>query len=106
MKYFSHLNSAAEILHLYKGAQPFHLFIKDFFRQHKKYGSKDRKSISGICYSYFRLGASLPAMEIQEKMLLGLFLCATGPDELLENLRPEWNAASRSQLADKCTLAG
>src|SRR5882724_7461032 len=93
MKYFSHLNSAAEILRLYKGEQPFHYFIKEFFRQHKKYGSKDRRSIGSICYAYWRLGKSFPSMAMEARLLAGLFLCAAQPDEILQSIKPEWNAA-------------
>jgi len=104
--HFSHLNTAAGILRLYGGEEPFHHFIKDYFRQHKKHGSKDRKRISGLCYAYFRLGPSFPGTTMEEKILLGLFLCAVRPDELLENLRPGWNAAVQQPLKDKCAVAG
>ena len=106
MKHFSHLNSAAEIIRLYKGEQPFHHFIKDFFRQYKKYGSKDRKRISGLCYACFRLGKSFPALALVEKILAGWYLCSTLPDELLQHLRPEWNAAVQQPLKEKCAIAG
>lgn len=105
-KHFSHLNSAAAILRQYKGDQPFHHFIKEHFRQNKKYGSKDRKRISGLCYAYFRLGPSFAAMPMEEKMVLGWFLCATQPDELLESLRPGWNAAVQQPVKEKCAIAG
>ena len=104
--HFSHLHTAAGILSLYRGEQPFHHFIKDYFRQHKKHGSKDRKRISALCYAYFRLGPSFPGRTMDEKILLGLFLCAARPDELLESLRPEWNAAVQQPLKDKCAVAG
>ena len=104
--HFSHLNSAAGILRQYRGEQPFHLFIKDYFRQHKKHGSKDRKRISGLCYAYFRLGASFAGKTMEEKIVLGLFLCASQPDELLESLHPEWNAAVQQPLKEKCAVAG
>jgi len=81
MKYFSHLNSAAEILHLYKGAQPFHHFIKDFFRQHKKYGSKDRKNISQLCYAFFRTGKMFDGLPIEERIISSLSLCSSEPSE-------------------------
>lgn len=106
MKHFSHLNSAAEIIRLYKGEQPFHYFIKEFFRQHKKYGSKDRKSISRICYAYFRPGNSFPAMAMEERLLTGLFLCSVQPDEILQSIKPHWNAAVQQPLKEKCALAG
>jgi 16S rRNA (cytosine967-C5)-methyltransferase len=91
MKYFSHLNTAVHILGEYKGEQPFDIFIKQFFSQHKKYGSKDRKSISQLCYAFFRLGKALPALPVEERIITGLWLCLQEPNEVLQQLKPEWN---------------
>ena len=91
MKYFSYLNTAADIIQDYSGQQPFQLFIKDFFRQHKKYGSTDRKQITHLCYCCFRLGKSLHAVAVPERILTGLFLCSHENNELLNRLRPAWN---------------
>ncbi len=90
-RFHSYVNSAASILHSYKGDQPFNIFIKDFFAQQKKYGSRDRKQISQLCYSYFRIGQALQALPIEERILAGLFLCENMPNQLLEQLKPEWN---------------
>jgi 16S rRNA (cytosine967-C5)-methyltransferase len=106
MKHFSHLNSAVALLQLYTGEQPFHHFIKDFFRQHKKYGSRDRKSISHLAYSYFRLGHALKKKTIEERIIAGLFLCSQQPNEWLETLRPEWNPHTASSLQHKCGIIG
>jgi len=91
MKYFSYLNSAAEITLAYSGQQPFQLFIKDFFRQHKKYGSTDRKQITHLCYCSFRLGKSLQHLPLPERILIALFLCSHENNELLSRLQPGWN---------------
>ncbi|MBK7098298.1 MAG: methyltransferase domain-containing protein [Sphingobacteriales bacterium] len=56
----------------YDGKIPFAPFIKDFFSQYKKFGSKDRKQISRLCYSYFRLGKSCLDLSIENRVLLGL----------------------------------
>lgn len=70
--YYSHLNSAALILELYDGQIPFAHFIKNYFSQNKKYGSKDRKQIAGLCYSYFRLGKAFLNIPVKERLLLAL----------------------------------
>lgn len=106
MKYFSHLNSAVAIIELYDGRQPFHLFIKDFFRQHKKYGSKDRKSITHLAYCFFRLGNTVKKKTTTDRVIAGLFLCSQHPNEWLENLQPEWNQLTSASLADKCAAIG
>lgn len=104
MKYFSHLNTAAKIINEYDGELPFHIFLKEFFRKDKKYGSKDRKNISHLCYCCFRTGRSLLNLPVEERIIAGLFLCSTKANELLENLAPEWNANAESAVERKWSL--
>lgn len=104
MKFFAHLNTAVQVLARYKGQQPFGIFIKDFFKQDKKYGSRDRKSISHLCYCYFRLGKALPDMPVEDKIVTGLFLCSSGANEMLGQLKPEWNEAAALSVEEKCSM--
>ncbi|MFT3675668.1 MAG: Fmu (Sun) domain-containing protein [Chitinophagaceae bacterium] len=101
MKYFSHLNTAQTILTRYQGAQPFHHFIREFFRQHKKYGSKDRKSIARLCYSCLRLGYAARHLPLQQQILTGLFLTSTTADEVCLQLIPEWSDSIMLSLNEK-----
>ena len=103
-RYHSYLNSAKQILQQYKGEEPFSSFLKEFFSGDKKYGSKDRKMISHLCYCYFRLGKSLPEVPIEERILIGLFLCSAEPNELLEQTKPEWNQSVTLLLEEKCSM--
>ncbi len=83
-RFYSHLNSAATILQLYDGLIPFAHFIKNYFSQHKKFGSKDRRQISELCYCYFRLGRSYPQLTTEQKIVIGYRLSkSTWPDEWL-----------------------
>ena len=91
MKYYSHLTNAANILDLYQGREPFHYFIKGYFKEEKKFGSKDRKQISHLCYCYFRLGKAMMDYGVEERIITGLFLGSFQPDEMLEFFRPDWN---------------
>ncbi|MBO9562328.1 MAG: Fmu (Sun) domain-containing protein [Niastella sp.] len=104
MKFFAHLNTAVQILSQYQGQQPFGIFIKDFFRQDKKYGSRDRKGISHLCYCYFRLGKALPDMAVAERVVTGLFLCSAGPNDMLGQLKPEWNEQAGLSIEEKCSV--
>jgi 16S rRNA (cytosine967-C5)-methyltransferase len=88
MKYFSHLNTALQILQQYDGQQPFVYFIKKFFSADKKYGSKDRRNISQLCYAYFRLGKALLHLPMEERILVGLHACSPAAEELREHLQP------------------
>jgi 16S rRNA (cytosine967-C5)-methyltransferase len=104
MKYFSHMNTAVQLLQQYNGSQPFGSFIKQFFSQHKKYGSKDRKHIAQLCYAWFRLGKALPKLDTGERILTGLFFCSHEPNELLQHLKPDWNEQTHLPLQEKIEL--
>lgn len=88
--YYSHIQTAKDILGLYEGREPFHHFIKGYFKEYKKFGSRDRKQISQLCYKYFRLGKSLPGHSFEERMVAALFLASRDPSLYLELLQPEW----------------
>ena len=104
MKYYSHFNTATQILQQYNGKEPFAHFIKNFFRQNKKYGSTDRKNISHLCYCYFRLGHSLKDLPIEEKILIGIFLCNHSSSDLLGHLKPELNESIHLSLQKKLSI--
>lgn len=73
MKYLrSRYYSALKLLEDYNYPTPFPIFSKQFFRQHKKYGSKDRKAITDICYNYFRHGLGLKSMSKKHGLLWSL----------------------------------
>ncbi len=75
-RYHSYLNSATAILKQYGGDEPFASFLRKHFAANKKYGSKDRKQISHLCYCFFRLGKMAMDLPTSERILLGLFLCS------------------------------
>ncbi len=100
-RYYSYINSATAIIAQYDCSEPLASFIKKYFAANKKYGSKDRKVISHLCYSYFRLGNALQSISMEEKILAALFLCSTSPDKLLEELRPGWNEKIAESLNEK-----
>lgn len=91
MKFHSHLNTAIALLKAYDGKIPFSAYIKNHFRENKKFGSSDRKNIGNCCYSYFRLGNALNDIPIDEKILCGLFLTGFANDPMLHFFRPDWN---------------
>ncbi len=91
MRFYSYLNTAVQIVGQYNGEEPFASFVKKYFAQSKKHGSTDRKGINHLCYCYFRLGRSLPELNTEKRILAGLFLCSGKPNEMLEQLKPEWN---------------
>jgi len=103
-RFFSYLNTAADILNQYTGAEPFTFFLKKYFSQHKKSGSKDRKSIAHLCYCYFRLGKAMLNTPVRERIITGLFICSSESNELLEQLRPEWNEKTGLSIEEKFAM--
>ena len=103
-RYFSYLNSTKGILSDYNGEEPFATFIKKYFSTHKKFGSKDRKQISHLCYCYFRLGKAMIDTPAEERILLGLFLCSFQSNEILQELKPEWNEKIHLPVEEKCSM--
>jgi 16S rRNA (cytosine967-C5)-methyltransferase len=103
-RFYSYLNTAEKLVTQYKGELPLHHFLKSFFREHAKYGSRDRKQISKLCYAYYRTGNAWKNIEVREKILSSLFLCNDEPDELLSALKPDWNDYADKHLSAKLSM--
>ncbi len=103
-KFHSHLSSAKQILGAYSGAEPFVHFIKKHFAANKKYGSKDRRSVSNLCYNYFRAGNVLKERPMNERLLLSLFLCGETSNEMLDFFYPELNEKISLPVEEKVAL--
>lgn len=100
----SYLSTAATIIQLYNGSAPFNDFLKKYFAVHKKYGSRDRKHISHLCYCYFRLGHAGKTLQTEERILVALFFCSQDQNDLLSNLKPGWNDKVHLPLSEKLSL--
>lgn len=100
-RYFSHINTAKTILQQYAGEVPFSNFLKNFFTKEKKYGSRDRRTISSLCYNYFRLGSALNESSIDDRLITSTFILSAQPNELLEIERPQWNEKISCSLQEK-----
>jgi 16S rRNA (cytosine967-C5)-methyltransferase len=101
MHLHSYLHSAQTILTLYDGAVPFSVWLQQYFREHKKFGSKDRRHIAHLCYCYFRIGKLFKEKSIAERLAAGLFLCSHQPNPLLDAQNKEWNAMAAAGAHDK-----
>lgn len=69
---------------------PLQHFLKQYFSQNKKHGSKDRKWISHFCYSFYRLGKALPGMSIDERLPIGVYLCSDDVESFGDYLPETW----------------
>ncbi|RPD51958.1 methyltransferase domain-containing protein [Paracnuella aquatica] len=100
----AYLEAAETIIGLYEGKEPLANFLKKYFAAHKKYGSRDRKQIGQLVYSYYRVGRSLQSNGMQTQLLAALFLCANGSQPVLQQIKSEWNDAVQQPLAEKMEL--
>jgi 16S rRNA (cytosine967-C5)-methyltransferase len=75
MRFQSYFNTAVRIIELYNGAIPLSHFLKQYFSENKKHGSKDRKFITHACYNYYRIGHALKNLDVQERLKISIFLC-------------------------------
>ena len=104
MRYQSYLNTATKIISAYKGEEPLASYLRKFFAADKKYGSKDRRSISSLCYNYYRLGKAALTISIEERIVLATFLCENVFSEFLQFLKPEWNENITLSIEEKLSL--
>ena len=102
-RYHSYLNSAVSIIEHYNGDVPLAIYLKKHFNTSKKFGSKDRKQISTLCYNYYRVATALTKNTCEENILIANFLCEKKL-EVIENLKPEWNKYLEASLAEKSDI--
>lgn len=100
-RFHSYLASAVTVLNLYDGRIPLASFLKQFFAANKKFGSSDRKQISDLCYSCFRLGKAGQQLSIEERIIAGKFCCSNDSSDFLQYVKPEWNAFSKESVIEK-----
>ena len=84
----SHLTSAVKIIQTHKNGEPLVHHLKRFFAADKKYGSKDRKQITSLCYNYYRLGAAKKNISIEERITIAIFLCNNKSNSFLQKINP------------------
>jgi 16S rRNA (cytosine967-C5)-methyltransferase len=101
VKYDNQLRYAAQIIDTYKGGEPLHAWLKDYFRANKQMGSRDRKLLSTLVYSFYRLGHAATHLKVKDRLITGLFLCTDQPSDLLAHFNPTYNDAITQPLKEK-----
>ncbi|MEX1202149.1 MAG: methyltransferase domain-containing protein [Ferruginibacter sp.] len=104
--HYSHLQSSIAILQSYQPGEPFVHFIKKYFSNHKKFGSKDRKKISALCYYYFRTHCLLGSIPMDEAIIKAYFLCESNPSAFLEDRAPSLNEKVSLSAKEKLSYLG
>ncbi|HEV7330682.1 MAG TPA: methyltransferase domain-containing protein [Flavisolibacter sp.] len=100
MQLMAHVRSAAEIVTQYNGEVPFASWLKTYFRNHKKFGSKDRKRVADLCFCYFRLGHAFEQFSTEDRILAGQFLCHS-QSEVVAQCKPAWQQLNSAPLVEK-----
>lgn len=103
---FSYLSSATSVVASYKGEEPFNFCIKRYFAANKKFGSRDRKTISNLCYNYFRTFHLWQHEKTEEAIIKSFFLCEKNPGNFLAQLAPELNEKINWSSAKKLEFLG
>lgn len=101
----AYLHTAAFLLERYTGPEPFHLYLKKFYATNKKYGSRDRKQITQLCYSWLRAGHALQHVGKEEQLIYALFLCSEAPNLLLKHWNENLFSEATKSLDEKLQLA-
>jgi 16S rRNA (cytosine967-C5)-methyltransferase len=101
MKISSYILAATYCLSLYGGGLPFAAWLKQYFRDNKKFGSRDRKIIAHLCYCFFRLGNAFEFMAVEERVVIGLFLTSQTGNKLLAESKPGWNEMAHLSTGEK-----
>jgi 16S rRNA (cytosine967-C5)-methyltransferase len=99
-----HIEIANYLIHIYDFNAPFHIFLNHYFRQNKKYGSKDRKSIRSLCYGYFRMGWMFPNDTVIEKIKKYQLLIAQTELEFLERSQIFNTPLSQTEFNEKVEM--
>ena len=90
MRLYAYFQSAETILSQYDGAVPFASWLKNYFKQHKKFGSKDRKTIARICFAYFRTGKALADRPMSERLIAAMVVLHPNEPGLGDLIKQEW----------------
>ncbi len=85
-----HFDKAVELIQHFDGKEQLQFYLKKYFSDNKKHGSKDRKNITHFCYTFFRIGGNLSKHPVEEKLKVALFLCETSLVKLKEIFPKIW----------------
>ncbi|MBN8664115.1 MAG: Fmu (Sun) domain protein [Chitinophagales bacterium] len=98
----NYIQMALALIERYDGATPLSAFLKQYYAQNKKHGSRDRKLISHLVYTYYRLG-NYAATNQQQRLLIALYLCEPADSQWSVCLPEAWQQMMQASLDEKCS---
>lgn len=96
----SYLQVAEHLVEQYNLQMPLYLFLKNYFRQNKKFGSRDRKYITELVFGFYRI-PSFNRLKKQDQILYGSFLSGRLPQLFFEKTFPEGAPYYHQTLQEK-----
>lgn len=100
-RYLSYVWNSQQILEAYNGELPFAIYLKKFFTQNKKFGSRDRKAIAQCCYAWLRCSFLFQKSCNSQNLISALFLCSNESGDLLLQLDASLHQKMDWPIADK-----
>ena len=68
---------------------PLHHFIKNYFRNNKQLGSRDRRLIAAFVYNYYRLGKTFEEIAVEQKIFFSNFILSNW-NEMMDFLNEQF----------------
>lgn len=93
------LRLSLEVIRDYDFSVPLHRWLVTYFRENKKLGSRDRRGIRELVYSYFRIGKCLAEESEIFRMQTALFLTQFMHSGFIKELLSDSIYASKDYLA-------
>jgi len=97
----AYLQCAQEILQQYSLQQPLHLYLKAYFKQHRQFGSRDRRYISELVYAFYRLGPQESHRNLRDQLITAAWIKSELPPRFFERTSPELAARTESTAKEK-----
>ena len=103
MRYILH--HIKTIIRTYNGGIPLTYFLRNYFKLNPKLGSRDRKILSDMIYSWYRCSKGFDyKLPMEDKLNGSLFLCETQTNQILHFLPEAWQQAKQLPVAEKIEL--
>ncbi|MBA3829762.1 MAG: RsmB/NOP family class I SAM-dependent RNA methyltransferase [Taibaiella sp.] len=100
---------AENIIRDYRGAEPLAQYLKNYFRLYPKLGSRDRKMISDMAYSWYRCSKAITGTEstnneVESKLQACILLCSAN-DRVMQTFLPaDWKPYSTKSIEERVAL--
>lgn len=98
------LRNFGRALNAFSGEGSLARFLKEFFRQNRQMGSSDRRNVSQLLYTFFRLGKAAAGLPDEQRLAIALFLASSQPNAVLAELDAARNELVTLPLAEKLRL--